>query len=121
MGHDNSISAIRWPAWLNATALLFSSWIAIAALFFQIGTDAEVVAVAFPLWWNAQQAFQAASSANASIIRTTAIPAILVVRRDSRAGPDRLREAGVWLAMNPQAVAACLTFRGEGNANDREQ
>ena len=115
MGHESGSAATRWPAWAGATALLFSSWIALAAFSFQISTDAEVVAVAFPLWWNAQQAFRAAASANAAIIRTTAIPAVLVVRPDNPGGLDRLREAGVWLAMDPQAVAACLTFEGGGN------
>ena len=115
MGHERGSAERRSPAWLSATALLLSSWIALAALFFQIRTDAELVAVAFPLWWNAQQAFQAAASANATIIRTTAIPAVLVVRPGNPGGLDRLREAGVWLAMDPQAVAACLTFEGGGN------
>ena len=115
MGHESSSAAIRWPAWLNATALLFSSWIALAAFSFQIRADAEVVAVVFPLWWNAQQAFQAAASANATIIRTTGIPAVLVVRPDNPGGLDRLRQAGVWLAMHPQAIAACLTFEAGGN------
>lgn len=115
MGHEKSNQATRWPAWLNATALLFSSWIAIAALSFQIRSDTEVVAVVFPPWWNAQRAFQAAASANAMIVRTTAIPAVLIVRPDNRAGLDRLREAGAWLAVDPRAVAACLTLEGEGN------
>ena len=115
MGHESGSVERRWPAWLSATALLLLSWIALAALSFQIRTDAEVVAVAFPLWWNAQQAFQATASANAAIIRTTAIPAVLVVRPDNPRGLDRLREAGVWLAMDPQAVAACLTFEGGGS------
>jgi hypothetical protein len=115
MGHETSIPASRWPAWLNATALLVSGWIAIAAFSLQIRADAEVVAVAFPLWWNAQRAFEAAASANAKIVRTTAIPAILIVRPDNRTGLDRLREAGAWLAMDPRAVAACLTLEGKEN------
>jgi hypothetical protein len=115
MGHGNSIEAARWPAWLNAAALLLLSWIAIAALSLQIRADAEVVAVAFPLWWSTQQAFQAAASANVRIVRTTAIPAVLVVRLGDGAGLTRLREAGAWLAIDPRAVAACLTLEGEGN------
>jgi hypothetical protein len=114
MGQGNSTKASRRTAWLGAAALLFSSWIAIAAFSFQVRNDAEVVAVAFPLWWSTQQAFQAAASANAKIVRVTAIPAVLVVRPDEQAGLTRLREAGVWLAMDPRAVAACL-FEGEGN------
>jgi hypothetical protein len=109
MSRGNSIAASRWPAWLNAAALLAVSWIAIAALSLQIRSGTEVVAVAFPPWWSAAQVFQAAASANAAIVRMTAIPAVLVVRPDDHAGLARLREAGVWLAMDPQAIAACFS------------
>jgi hypothetical protein len=108
MERARSITTPRWPAWLNAAALLATSWIAIAALSLQIRPGAEVVAVAFPPWWSAQQVFLAAASANADIVRMTAIPALLVVRPDDRDGLSRLRQAGVWLAMDPQAIAACF-------------
>lgn len=109
MERENSITTPRWPAWLNAAALLVASFIAIAALSLQVRPGAEVLAVAFPPWWSAQQVLLAAASANAAIVRMTAVPAILVVRPDDRDGLARLRQAGVWLAMDPQAVAACLT------------
>jgi hypothetical protein len=112
MVHESRNSACRWPAWLNAAILLLSSWIFIAALSFRVQSDSEVVAVVFPPWWSAEQAFQAAASANAAFVRTTAIPAILVVRPDNRAGLDRLHEAGAWFAVDPRAVAACLTLKG---------
>jgi hypothetical protein len=112
MGHESSNSACRWPAWLNATILLLSSWVFIAALSFQVRTDTEVVAVVFPPWWSTQQVLRAAASANAAFVRTTAIPAILVVRPDARAGLARLREAGAWFSIDPRAVAACLTLKG---------
>src|ERR1700722_10799588 len=86
MGHASRDSTCRWPAWLNAAVLLISSWIFIAALSLQVRTDTEVVAVVFPPWWSAQQALQPAASANASFVRSTAIPAVLVVRPDER--PD---------------------------------
>jgi hypothetical protein len=98
----------RWPAWLNATALLLASFIAVAALSFRVGPDAEVVAVAFPPWWTSQQIFEAAASADAAIVRTTAIAAILVVRPNDHDGLTRLRAAGAWLAIDPQAIAACF-------------
>jgi hypothetical protein len=82
-----------------------------AALSLQVRPGTEVVAVAFPPWWSAQQVFQAAASANAAIVRMTAIPAVLVVRPDDHAGLTRLREAGAWLAMDPQAIAACFGNR----------
>jgi hypothetical protein len=110
MEQEKSIATPRWPAWLNAAALLVASFIAIAVLSLQVRPGAEVVAaVAFPPWWSAQQVFLAAASANAAIVRMTAVPAILVVRPDDRDGLTRLREAGVWLAMDPQAIAACFT------------
>ncbi|MEH2564124.1 hypothetical protein [Bradyrhizobium sp. AZCC 2289] len=101
------IQTTRWPAWLNAAVLLVANWI--AALSLQVRPGAEAVAVVFPPWWSALQVFAAAASANAAIIRMTAIPSLPVVRPDDHDGLTRLRGAGVWLSMDPQAVAACLT------------
>jgi hypothetical protein len=107
MERGKTIPTSRWPDWLNAAGLLAASWIAIAALSLQARPGAEVVAVAFPPWWGAQQAVVAAASAGAAIVRMTAVPSLLVVRPDRQDGLTRLREAGAWLAMDPQAVAAC--------------
>ena len=108
MDRNKIIPASRWPAWLNAAALLIVSWIAIAALAFQARPGAEIVAVAFPPWWNAQQILLAAASADAAIVRTTAVSAILVVRPNDHDGLARLHNAGAWLAIDPQAIAACF-------------
>jgi hypothetical protein len=108
MGPDRNSTTSRWPAWLNATALLLASVIAVAALSLQVRPGVEVVAVAFPPWWNAQQIFAAAASADAAIVRSTALPAILVVRPNDREGLSRLRQAGAWLTIDPQAIAACF-------------
>jgi hypothetical protein len=112
MENESGSRARRWPAWLNAAILLLFSWISIAALSFRSPPDTEVVAVVFPPWWNTQQSLQAAASANAGLVRTTAIPAILVVRPHEQAGLARLREAGAWFSIDPRAVAACLTLKG---------
>ena len=104
----------RGPAWLNATALLLASAIAVAALSLQVRPDTEVVAVVFPPWWSTQHIFEAAASANAAIIRTTAIAAVVVVRPDDHEGMTRLRKAGAWLAIDPQAIAACFNRTGRG-------
>jgi hypothetical protein len=109
MEQEKGVTTPRWSAWFNAAGLLVASWVAIAALSLQVRPGAEVVAVAFPPWWSAQQVFLAAASANAAIVRMTAIPAILVVRPDDHDGLTRLHEAGVWLAIDPQAIAACFT------------
>jgi hypothetical protein len=104
-------TAYRWPAWLNASALLLASIIAVASLSFQVRPDAEIVAVAFPPWWSARQVFEAAASADATIVGTTAIPTLLVVRPGLDAGLSRLRQAGAWLSLDPQAVGACFNNR----------
>ena len=109
MGPGKIIPTTQWPAWLKATALLVASWIAIAALSLQVRAGTEVVAVAFPPWWNSEQALLAAATANAAIVRMTAIPALLVVRPDDNDGLTQLRKAGAWLTMDPQAIAACFT------------
>ncbi|WP_371259244.1 hypothetical protein [Bradyrhizobium sp. WSM1743] len=108
MGSGQNIQCTRWPAWLNAAALLIVSWSVIAALSLRAGAGAELVAAAFPPWWSAQQAFLAAASANAAIVRTTAVPALLVVRPDDHDGLARLRNAGAWLTIDPQAIVACI-------------
>ena len=105
----NVTLSLRWPAWLNAVLLLIASFIGIATLSFQARPDAEVVAVAFPIWWDSQQAFSAAASANAAVVRVTAVPSLLVVRPDRDAGLSRLRQAGAWFTIDPQAIAACFT------------
>ena len=109
MDPAKTIPMSRWPAWLNAVALLVASFVAVAALSLQVRPGAEVVAVAFPPWWSARQVLLAAASANAAIVRMTAVPAILVVRPDGRDGLTRLHEAGVWFAVDPEAIAACFS------------
>jgi hypothetical protein len=106
---EHAIPKLRSTAWLNAAALLAASWLAIAALSLQIRPGAEVVAVVFPPWWSAQEVFLASASADAAIVRMTAVPFLLVVRPDLRDGLTRLRKAGAWLAMDPQAIAACFS------------
>jgi hypothetical protein len=118
MGSAKIIPTTQWPAWLKAATLLIASWIAIAAMSLQVRADAEVVAVAFPPWWNAQQTLLAAASANAAIVRTTIVPALLVVRPDDNDGLARLRKAGAWLTIDPQAIAACLGTDDVGIGND---
>jgi hypothetical protein len=109
MERAQNITTSRWPTWFNATGLLIASFIGIAALSLQVRPGAEVVAVAFPPWWSTQEIFAAAASANAAIVRMTAIPSILVVQPDSHAGLARLRQSGVWFSIDPRAIAACFT------------
>jgi hypothetical protein len=109
MEHSSSLTASRWSPWFGAVGLLIASFVGMAALSLQVRPGAEIVAVAFPPWWSAQRVLAAAASADAAIVRITALPSILVVQPDSHDGLARLREAGVWFTVDPQAVAACLT------------
>jgi hypothetical protein len=109
MERAGNISTFRWPVWANATGLLIASFIGVAALSLQVRPGAEIVAVAFPPWWSAQRVFTAAASANAAIVRVTAIPSVLVVQPDRNGGLTRLRESGAWLTLDPQAIAACFS------------
>jgi len=109
MEREGTIRTSRWPTWLNATALLVLSWIVIASISLQARAGAEIVAVAFPPWWGSQQVISAAASADAAIVRTTAIPTLLVVRPLEHDGMARLRQAGAWLAMDPRAIDACFS------------
>src|SRR5689334_17338237 len=109
MEREGTIRMSRWPAWLNAAALLVLSWIVIASISLQARAGAEIVAVAFPPWWGSQQVISAAASADAAIVRTTAIPTLLVVRPLEHDGMARLRQAGAWLAMDPRAIDACFS------------
>ncbi|MGJ4890988.1 hypothetical protein ACQR1Y_22530 [Bradyrhizobium sp. HKCCYLRH3099] len=96
-------------AWLNAIALLIASFVGVAALSLQVRPGREIVAVAFPPWWSAQQTMLATASADAALVRTTNLSSLLVVRPGDHDGLARLREAGAWLIIDPQAVSACLT------------
>jgi hypothetical protein len=93
---------------LNAAALLIASFVAVAALTFQTRPDSEVVAAVFPPWWSTQHIFEAAASADASIVRMTAIAAVVVVKPAEHGGVERLRNAGALLTIDPQAIAGCF-------------
>jgi hypothetical protein len=92
--------------WRNA---MLASWVAVAYVSLRLPADAEVAAVVFPPWWDAQQAMSATASANAAIIRTGIVPTILIVELAKPDGLARLHEAGAWLAVNPQAIGGCFS------------
>ncbi|WP_366517858.1 hypothetical protein [Tardiphaga sp.] len=106
--HNGTSSRLIWAP---AVGLLLISWLAIAGLSLQTRPDAEVIAVLFPPWWNSQQIFGAAAAASATVVRLTGVSTLLIVRPDDHDGLARLRRAGVLLAFDPQAIAACLNIK----------
>jgi hypothetical protein len=98
----------QWLTWRNPIGLLLASWIVIAALSLRLPDGAEAAAILFPPWWTAQQNIAAIASSNNAIIRTTAVPSIMVVQFTGPDGLARLREAGAWLAIDPQALGGCF-------------
>src|SRR5262245_48498585 len=109
MAQGNIIRTSHWRDWLGAAGLLAASWLAVAALTVQVRTGTDVVAVAFPPWWDTNQTIRAAASAGAAIVRMTALPSLLIVKPDEDKGLARLHSAGAWFAMDPQAIAACFS------------
>jgi hypothetical protein len=97
-----------WSAWVNASVLLLASWIVIAIISLQPRPGAEVVAVLFPPAWNSQQVFSAIAASEAALVRMTGLTSIVVVRPSDHQGMTRLRQAGVWLAIDPRAIASCV-------------
>lgn len=106
---STTTSSARATAWLKAGALLAAGAVGVAALAGQVRPGAEAVAVIFPPWWDATQAIVATAAAGASIVRTGAIPAIMIVQPADGDGLARLQKAGAWLALDPRAVAACFS------------
>jgi hypothetical protein len=113
MIHEQNVPSTNWLSWANAAGLLLVSWVFLAGLSLQARPGADVVAVAFPFWWSAQQSFAAAASADAAIVRTTAMSTVIVVRPDGDNGLVKLRQAGAWLTVDPQAIAACLSIESK--------
>jgi hypothetical protein len=88
--------------------LLALSWIGLIIATLQPPPEAETVAAVFPPWWGPQRAFLAAASTGAEIIRTGAVPTILVLHMTSRDGIRRLYQAGAWFTADPVALGGCL-------------
>jgi len=88
----------------------------VAVLSLQARPGAEVVAVAFPPWWSAQQPSSRPASAGAAIVRMTAVPSLLVVRPDGQDGVDAAAPGG-GLAGDGSAGGSRLLFEiaSEGN------
>jgi hypothetical protein len=68
--------------------------------------DPARVAAVFPPWWTSTQAASAAASAG-QISGAGAAPFILILRGEPGQLEPRLRAAGAWLLLDPDAAGQC--------------
>lgn len=68
--------------------------------------DPARVAAVFPPWWTPARTAEAAASAG-QIAGAGGVPFILILRGEPDALGPRLRAAGAWLLLNPDAAGQC--------------
>ena len=68
---------------------------------------AQAAAIVFPPWWTASRTLSAIAFADATIVRSGGLPAILIVRPSADQGLRQLRRAGALLIVNPIALGWC--------------
>ena len=74
--------------------------------------DPSRVAAVFPPWWTASQAASAAASAG-QIAGAGGAPFILILRGEPASLSPRLRAAGAWLLLDPDAAGQCTPLSPE--------
>jgi len=68
--------------------------------------DPARVAAVFPPWWTAARSASAAASAG-QIAGVGGVPFILILRGEPDALGPRLRAAGAWMLLDPDAAGVC--------------
>ena len=66
------------------------------------------VAVIFPLGWEPADIVRAAAEADAGVVRFGAMDNIGILEVRGENGLARLRAAGAWFTLHPQALGGCL-------------
>jgi hypothetical protein len=74
--------------------------------------DPARVAAVFPPWWTSAQTVSAAASAG-QIAGAGGAPFILILRGEPDALEPRLRAAGAWLLLDPDAAGQCTPLSPE--------
>jgi hypothetical protein len=97
----------RLASWLPAALLLVVSPIAVGWAGLRPPADGEAVAAVFPPWWSAGEALAAAATVG-PVVREGIVPTLLVVRTPAATGAARLRAAGAFLVLDPQAIGGCF-------------
>ena len=69
---------------------------------------AKGVAVIFAPWTAADQALSRAVDSGGRFVRYGGLPFIAIIVPDNAEYSQRMLDAGAWLVVDPQALAACL-------------
>ncbi len=91
-------------------SLSFAAFIAAAVMALAPRDPANGVAVVFAPWTGADVVLSRAVEARARFVRFGGASFIAVVIPDDAGYQDRVLNAGAWLVLDPQALAACLPF-----------
>lgn len=70
--------------------------------------DGPQVAVIFPPGWEPADIMRAAADADADVVRFGAMDNIGILEISGESGLSRLRAAGAWFTLHPQALGGCL-------------
>lgn len=112
---------------------VFPAFLAVAAFFVVIpltvfpDPGAKAVAVVYPPWISATEAFSAAAGAGARIVRQGALPSVLVVAPERSDYALRALASGAWVLLDPRVVGGCgvtapvspLGFSSSSGAGER--
>lgn len=89
----------------------------VAYLAFQPKNPADGIAIVFPPWTSAAEAFEQATTPGGRFVRYGGYPFIVVVIPDDPDYVSRVSAQGALLVLDPKALAACLPGASqEGNS-----
>jgi hypothetical protein len=98
------------PHWLSQVTTV--AGLAAGGLLISVlgGPAGGPVAAVFPPWWSAARAVEAAGNGG-TVLRLGPADFVVFVAPDEARGPERLRQAGAWLLLNPRGVTGCSSTR----------
>ncbi len=100
--------AREWRSWVCPMLLLLASLGGVGWLNLRPHSGAPVAAL-FPPWWDSARAEASVVAAGGTLLRLGAWSAVVVTASDDPEFAVRLRAAGAWLVLDPQALGGCLT------------
>jgi hypothetical protein len=104
----------RWLDGALIAAVAVASLYGAARLGLEPRDPATGVGVVFAPWVSEQSALSRATAAGARFVRYGGFPFIVVVMPDTPDYVARISSAGALLVVDPQALAACLSFVSGG-------